>query len=91
MTFAMGGVPHAGPQQKWSSHHSQQKSPKCSTWMQSQERQNDLCSFPRQPNHIMVILWQPTPVFLPGESQGPGSLVGFRQWGHTESDTTEVT
>ena len=35
--------------------------------------------------------WQPTPVFLPGESQGRGSLVGFRQWGHTESDTTEVT
>ena len=26
--------------------------------------------------------WQPTPVFLPGESQG---------WGHTESDMTEVT
>ena len=25
-----------------------QKSPKCSTWMQSQKRQNDLCSFPRQ-------------------------------------------
>ena len=24
------------------------KSPKCSTWMQSQTRQNDLCSFPRQ-------------------------------------------
>ena len=35
--------------------------------------------------------WQPTPVFLPGESQGWGSLVGFRLWGHTESDTTEVT
>ena len=35
--------------------------------------------------------WQPTPVFLPGESQGPGSLVGCRLWGHTESDTTEVT
>ena len=30
------------------SHHSQQKSPKCSTWMQSQKRQNDLCLFPRQ-------------------------------------------
>ena len=29
-------------------HHGQQKSPKCSTWMQSQKRQNDLCSFPRQ-------------------------------------------
>jgi len=35
--------------------------------------------------------WQPTPVFLPGESQGRGSLVGFRLWGHTESDTTVVT
>ena len=30
-------------------------------------------------------------VFLPGESQGGGSLVGCRLWGHTESDTTEVT
>ena len=35
--------------------------------------------------------WQPTPVFLPGESQGRGSLVGFRLWGRTELDTTEVT
>ena len=35
--------------------------------------------------------WQPTPVFLPGESQGQGSLVGFRLWGRTESDTTEAT
>ena len=34
--------------------------------------------------------WQPTPVFLPGESQGWGSLVGCRLWGCTESDTTEV-
>ena len=35
--------------------------------------------------------WQPTPVFLPGESQGWGSLVGYRLWGRAESDTTEVT
>ena len=35
--------------------------------------------------------WQPTPVFLPGESQGRGSLVGCRLWGHTGLDTTEVT
>ena len=35
--------------------------------------------------------WQPTPVFLPGESQGQMNLVGCRLWGHTESDTTEVT
>ena len=34
---------------------------------------------------------QPTPMFLPGESQGRGSLVGCRLWGCTESDTTEVT
>ena len=35
--------------------------------------------------------WQSTPVFLPGESQGRGSLVGCRLWGRTESDTTEAT
>ena len=49
MTFAMGGVPHAGPQQ------------------------------------------QPTPVFLPGESQGQRSLVGCCLWGLTESDMTEAS
>ena len=35
--------------------------------------------------------WQPTPVFLPGESPGQGSLVGCRLWGRTESDTIEAT
>ena len=35
--------------------------------------------------------WQPTPVFLPGESQGRGSLVGCRLWGRTGSDMTEAT
>ena len=35
--------------------------------------------------------WQPTPVFLPGESQGQGSLVGCHLWGRTELDTTEAT
>ena len=35
--------------------------------------------------------WQPTPVFLPGESQGRGRLVGCRLWGRTESNTTEVS
>ena len=34
--------------------------------------------------------WQPTPVFLPGESQGQGSLMGCRLWGRTELDTTEL-
>ena len=35
--------------------------------------------------------WQPTPVFLPGECQGRGSLVGCRLWGRTESDTADAT
>ena len=41
--------------------------------------------------HALRRKWQPTPVFLPGESQGRGSLVGCRLWGRTESDTTEAT
>ena len=32
-----------------------------------------------------------TPVLLPGESQGKGSLVGYSPWGHKELDTTEAT
>ena len=35
--------------------------------------------------------WQPTPVFLPRESHGQRSLVGYHPWGHKESDTIEVT
>ena len=35
--------------------------------------------------------WQPTPVFLSGESQGQRSLVGCHLWGRTELDTTEET
>ena len=34
--------------------------------------------------------WPPTPVFLPGESQRRGSLMGCCLWGRTESDTTEA-
>ena len=45
---------------------------------------------PLQDNHWRK-KWQPTPVFLPGKSQGRGSLVGCRLWGRTESDTTEAT
>ena len=33
--------------------------------------------------------WKPTPVFLPGESHGQRSLVGYSPWGHKESDMTE--
>ena len=41
--------------------------------------------------HALEKEMAPTPVFLPGESQGWGSLVGCRLWGRTESDMTEVT
>ena len=33
--------------------------------------------------------WQPTPVFLPGESHGQRSLAGCSRWGCKESDTAE--
>ena len=33
--------------------------------------------------------WQPTPVFMPGESHGQRSLVGYTPWGYKESDKTE--
>ena len=33
--------------------------------------------------------WQPTPVFLPGDSHGQRSLAGYSPWGYKESDTTE--
>ena len=35
--------------------------------------------------------WQPTPVFLPGESHGQRSLTGYSPWGHKASDTPEET
>ena len=35
--------------------------------------------------------WQPTPVFLPGDSHGQRSLAGCGSEGHKESDTTEAT
>ena len=34
--------------------------------------------------------WQPTPVFLRGESHGGRSLVGYNPWGHKEPDMTEL-
>jgi len=36
-------------------------------------------------------IWQLIPVFLPGESHGQRSLVGYSLWGCTELDTTEAT
>ena len=47
--------------EKWSSPLSQKKSPKFSTWVQSQKRQNDLCFFQGKPLNITVIqVYAPT-------------------------------
>ena len=35
--------------------------------------------------------WQPSPVFLPGDSHGQRNLTGYSPWGLKESDVTEVT
>ena len=43
------------PQKKWSSHHGQQKSPKCSTWMQSQKLRMISVCFQGKPFNITVI------------------------------------
>ena len=43
------------PWKKWSSHHSQQKSPICSTWMQSQKRQMISVHFQGKPFSLTVI------------------------------------
>ena len=51
--------------------------------MKSQTRLSDFMHWRRK--------WQPTPLFLPGKSQGQGSLVGCRLWGHTEMDKTGAT
>ena len=44
-----------------------------------------------QAHHMWSKKWEPTSVFLPGESHGQRSLAGYSPWGHKESDTTEVT
>ena len=51
----------------------------------------DVGSIPGSGRLLWRRKWQPTAVFLPGESQGRGSLAGCHLWGHTELDTTEVT
>ena len=53
-------------EKKWSSHHRKQKSPKYSTWMQSQKWQNDLCSLTRQ---TIQYHSNPSPVILTSNAE----------------------
>ena len=50
------------------------------TWVQSLSQEDPL---------EKEMAWQPTPVFMPGKSHGPRSLVGYNPWGGEESDTPE--
>ena len=56
--------------------------PVLETWVRSLGQEDPL-------EKEMVRKWQPTPVFLPGESHGRRSLVGYSPWGSKESDMTE--
>ena len=40
--------------------------------------------------HLGLSSWQPTPVFLSGESQGRGSLAGRRLWDQTQTTDTDT-
>ena len=58
------------------------------------DKRNKLDANSYMPTHICVCVywrrkWQPTPVFLPGESHGQRSLVGCCLWGRKELDMTE--
>ena len=62
---------------KWSNPHSQKKSRKCSTWVQSQKQQNDLCSFARQTNQYQVIQVMLQPL-MPKKLKLNGSMKTWR-------------
>ena len=51
----------------------------------------DMGSFPGSGRFPWRRKWQPTPVFLPGESHRQRSLGDYSPWGHKESDMTEAT
>ena len=51
----------------------------------------DLGSIPGLGRFPWRRVWQPTPVFLPGEFHGKRSLAGYSPWGHKKLDRTEAT
>ena len=84
MTFALGGAPHAGSRHPWTEEPGGLQSMGSRRVGHDSATSLSLFTFMHWRRK-----WQPTPVFLPGESQGRGSLVGCRLWGRTESDMTE--
>jgi len=51
----------------------------------------DMDSIPESERFLWWRAWQPTPVFLSGESHGQRRLAGCSSLGHTELDTTKAT
>ena len=71
---------------KTTQNKTEQKNPAC------QWRRHKKCEFDSWVGKIpWRRKWQPTPVFLPGQSHGQRNLAGYSPWGHKESDMTEVT
>ena len=75
-------------------------------WLRKMSKNNPISGWHINSDSIIVLIteelrdylwiiwrrkWQPTPVFLPGETQGWRSLAGCTLWGPTESDMTEAT
>ena len=55
-------------------------------------RRHKRCQFDHWVGKVpWMSIWQPTPVFLPGEFHGQRSLTGYSPWVHKDSDTTEAT
>ena len=63
----------------------------CSPWGRSESDTTEQLHFHFSPSCIGEGKLQPSPMVLPGESQGLGSVVGYCLWVRTESDSTEVT
>ena len=64
----------------------------CPWWLHGKEsacQAGDLGTIPGSGRFPRRMKWQPTPIFLPGESHGQRSLAGCIPRGHTESDTTK--
>ena len=63
------------------------------SWVAQLVRIHLQCRIPQYDSWVRKIpwrrKWQPTPGFLPGESHGQRSLVGYSPRGHKESDMTE--
>ena len=88
--LSRGGVPcflwkqlshAAGTTDAWQLCHKHAQSPLLSILQPQQSKQKSV-------HKLHEKGMQPTPIFLPGESHGQRSLVGYRPGGHRELDTT---